>query len=161
MSTVQETGLSEVGISVAAALRMLANARAEGAFLVRAAGREASFFFSAGKLVGAHSPFGAGLGQRLVDQGLPREMLDRALSVQRRKRVREPIGQILAELGLVPEEQVREALIAHLVTVYEECLGWGEGSLSFDPRPVRDHKLSPSLSVDDLVSRASGGGDSR
>ncbi len=157
----QEQSLCEVGISVAAALRMLASARAEGAFFVRAAGREASFFFCAGELVGAHSPFGAGLGQRLVDQGLPRELLDRALSVQRRKRVREPIGQILSDLGLVGEEQVREALIAHLVTVYEECVAWGEGSLAFDPRPVRDHRLNPGLSVDDLVRRAGGEGEPR
>ncbi len=159
--TVQGSDLLEACLSVTGALRMLASARADGACLVRAAGREASFFFCAGELVGAHIPFGTGVGQRLVEQGLARETLDRALAVQRRKRVREPIGQILSDLGLVAEEQVREALIAHLVTVFEECLRWGEGVVSFDARPVRDHRLNPEVSIDDLVRRATGtGGES-
>jgi len=140
-------------LSLGDAMRYLAVARAEGVLTVSSAFGEACFFLSRGELVGATSSRGHRVGRSLLDE----PTLELVLALQRRKKRRERIGRIVADLRLATESEVREALRDHCAGIFAEAASWNEGSVRFEPEPVPGPSLRIDLTIEQMEAHARAG----
>ena len=145
-----------MGRALPAALRMLTLARTCCVLSVEAEEGTATIALAKGKVAWATTDSTQRLGEQLVAKGfVEREMLDRVLSIQQRKRTRNPICTILCELGLLSPEVAGAEIAAQTTEAMTEMLGWGRGTLrveSLDPSES-DTTISIDQQVETLLVR--------
>lgn len=118
------------------ALRLLSRGRPTGALLVSTSFANAAVGFENGEIVSASSTMAGKLGDVLVDKGLVRrDKLDAALWVQRQDKEWRPLGRVLVDVKVLPEDVVALALEAHIVRVLDDILRWDHGTFRFEERP--------------------------
>jgi hypothetical protein len=118
------------------ALRLLSRGRRTGALLVSTSFATAAVGFEDGGIVSASSAMSRKLGEVLVEKGLvKRDRLDAALWVQRQDKEWRPIGRVLVDVKVLPEDVVALALEEQVVRVLDDILRWDHGTFRFEERP--------------------------
>ena len=88
--------------------------------------------FNQGNVVYASSDNKSRFGYALLQRNLiTRADLERALSVQKARAVKRPIGTILVEMGVMGHEQLENELRAHIVDVVRDLMTWAAGTFQF------------------------------
>lgn len=142
-----------MGKAVPAALQMLSDARSSCLMTVTAEGGTATLSISKGNILWATSNKSQRLGDALVEKGfVDRETLESVLSMQKRKRTRDPVCQILCQLGLVSEEVAHAEIAAQTLDVLLDVLTWEQGSLRVEP--VAASETEAGQPVEPLLVRA-------
>ncbi len=145
-----------MGRALPAALQMLSLARSYCVLSVTTDKGNARIALANGKVAWATTDGTQRLGDQLVERGfVEREMLDRVLSIQRRKRTRHPFCTILCELGLLSPEVARAEIAGQTTDALTEVLGWGHGTLCVEPLDPSesDTTISVDQDVDTLLVR--------
>jgi hypothetical protein len=62
---------------------------------------------------------------------ITRSDLERALSIQKARTVKKPIGTILVEVGVMSAEHLETELRLHIIDVVRDLLGWRTGTFQF------------------------------
>jgi len=133
--------------SIPTVMRALAQARNSGILHVRGRDAEAEFHFVRGEIVSARSNTSKQLGEALADRGaLTAEELAGVLSLQKRKKTRQPMATILVELGLVERGVVETEIQSQVLDVLGNALGWGSGEYCFEAKHV-DANARPNFTL--------------
>ncbi len=110
----------------------------------------ATIALTKGKISWATSSGTKRIGDVLVEKGfINPEVLGVVLSIQKRKRMRQPVCTILCELGLISPELAQAEIEAQTTEVLVDVLGWGRGTLRVEPIDAGDS--SKTVSVDQSV----------
>lgn len=126
--------LGSVGLP--GAMRMLGKSGTSGVLTVCEGEKMARVLLHDGKVVYATSNVSHPLGSNLIAKGLlSRENLERVLVHQRRKKVKQPIGTILHELGLVGRAVAESEVEEQILRVLQVVVAWRESTIDF--RPVK------------------------
>lgn len=129
------------GVAFPEVLQMMSMARCSGILNIRSGDNVASVAVCNGNVLYASSNRKGRLGDFLVQSGaIGAERLDAVLSLQRRKRVKQPLGTICSEFGLVPREQLEPAIHSQIVRVCQDILDWDSGTFEFEPIDDLDRK---------------------
>ena len=110
--------------------------------------------FHEGQVVYASSDGLGRLGYSLVRKNLiSNEDLESALSLQKAKSLKKPIGTILLEMGLVTQEALEGEIRHHILSVVRDLLSWEKGSFHFELGKVitEDIVLSGGMNTDFLL----------
>jgi hypothetical protein len=122
------------GVAFAEVLQMVSMARCSGILHIRSGDNVASVAVCDGNVLYASSNREGRLGDFLVQCGaLGAERLDAVLSLQRRKLVKQPLGTICTELGLVARDQLEPAIQSQVMRVCRDILDWDSGTFEFEP----------------------------
>ena len=136
-------------------LRMIEEAKATGVLTFSGSGEDSRIVFDCGEVVAASSSRHSRIGQELVASGLiSQSMLDTVLAVQRRKKQKAPLGEILVSLGIVAADGVREVLKRQCVAVLRDCLETGGGTFDFTQESISDGDVAARFSVGELLGEA-------
>lgn len=128
--------------ALTAALHMLGEAKASGLLTITGSDRFASIVLADGRLLFATSDRAPRLEETLVEKGLlDRDTLDKVWRLLRRKKVHEPLGKVLMELGLVSEETVETEIERQIMDVVGDVLAWDAGTMHLDPVDLRADDL--------------------
>ena len=120
--------------SFPAALQLLGSAGSSGLLTITSDGRTAEIALHRGQVVCANSDQAGRLGNALLEKGwLTAETLEAVLRHQRRKKVHQPLGTILFELGMVPKEAAAVEIEEQIIRVMREVCGWDAAEYSFNP----------------------------
>jgi hypothetical protein len=126
--------LGSVGLP--GAMRMLGKSGTSGVLTVSDGDKVARVLIHDGKVVYATSNASHPLGASFIAKGLlSQENLERVLLHQRRKKVKQPIGTILNELGLVDREVAASEIEEQILHVLQGVVRWKESAIDF--RPVK------------------------
>jgi len=88
--------------------------------------------FNQGNVVYASSDNKSRFGYTLLHKGLIRQRdLDRALTFQKARTTKIPIGTILVEIGAISRDDLEVQLRGHIVDVIRDLLTWNTGSFHF------------------------------
>jgi hypothetical protein len=88
--------------------------------------------FNQGNVVYASSDNKSRFGYALLQRNLiTRADLERALTVQKSRAVKKPIGTILVEMGVMETEQLERELRTHIVDVVRDLMTWAAGTFQF------------------------------
>ncbi|MEW6682253.1 MAG: DUF4388 domain-containing protein [Nitrospirota bacterium] len=88
--------------------------------------------FNQGNVVYASSDNKSRFGYALLQRNLiTRGDLERALSIQKARAVKRPIGTILVEMGVMGQEQLETELRTHIVDVVRDLMTWAAGTFQF------------------------------
>lgn len=88
--------------------------------------------FNQGNVVYASSDNKSRFGYALLQRNLiMRADLERALSVQKARAVKKPIGTILVEMGVMDREGLEKELRTHIVDVVRDLMTWATGTFQF------------------------------
>lgn len=149
-----------LGQDIVATLRMLECAKADGTLIVRTNDKEAFFALRRGLVLSAHSLVGERTGDSLVRKGaLSPQTLESALSLQRRKRVSQPLASLLVSLGVVQDSAALEVLEEQCAKLLAECRDWDPQHLDFEyslPEQSEFALVHDGFSVEDLLDRVAG-----
>jgi len=133
------------GVAFPEVLQMMSMARCSGILNIKTGDSVASIAVCNGNILYASSNRKGRLGDYLLQAGvIGADRLDAVLSLQRRKRVKQPLGTICSELGLVPRDQLEPAVHAQIVRVCQDILEWENGSFEFEP--IEDLQTKTGLS---------------
>jgi len=133
--------------SIPTVMRALAQASNSGILHVRGRDASAEFRFYRGEIVSASSTNSKPLGEALTDRGAITGIdLKGVLSLQRRKKQRQPMATILVELGLIEKSVVETEIQIQVLDVLSDVLGWGAGEYSFDSKGS-DADLEPAFTL--------------
>ena len=136
-------------------LRMIVETKATGILTFSDAGDNSRIVFDRGEVVAASSSRHFQIGQGLVASGqVSQSLLDTALSVQRRKKQKAPLGEILVSLGVVAADDVRKVLKLHWRAVLRHCLETGGGTFDFTKESISDGDVAARFSVGELLEEA-------
>ena len=136
-------------------LCMIEEANATGVLTFSEAGDNSRIVFDCGEVVAASSSRHFQIGQELVASGqVSQSLLDTVLSVQRRKKQRARLGDILVSLGVVAADGVREVLKRHWRAVLRHCLETGGGTFDFRQENISDGDVAARFSVGELLEEA-------
>ena len=139
-------------------LRMIEETKATGVMMFSEAGDNSRIVFDCGEVVAASSSRHFQIGQELVASGqVSQSLLDTVLSVQRRKKQRARLGDILVSLGVVAADGVREVLKRHWRAVLRHCLETGGGTFDFRQENISDGDVAARFSVGELLEEAQEG----
>ncbi len=139
-------------------LRMIEETKATGVMTFSEAGDNSRIVFDCGEIVAASSSRHFQIGQELVASGqVSQSLLDTVLSVQRRKKQKARLGEILVSLGVVAADGVREVLKRHWSAVLRHCLEAGGGTFDFMQESVSDGEVAARFSVGDLLEETQEG----
>jgi hypothetical protein len=88
--------------------------------------------FNQGNVVYASSDNKSRFGYALLQRDLlSRVDLERALSIQKARTVKKPIGTILVEIGVMDQERLEAELRLHIIDVVRDLLTWQSGTFQF------------------------------
>jgi hypothetical protein len=88
--------------------------------------------FNQGNVVYASSDSKSRFGYALLQKNLiTRSDLERALSIQKARAVKKPIGTILSEMGVLGTDQLETELRNHIIDVIRDLLTWTAGTFQF------------------------------
>jgi hypothetical protein len=88
--------------------------------------------FNQGNVTYASSDNKSRFGYVLVQKNLiTRSDLERALSIQKARTVKKPIGTILVEVGVMSADHLETELRLHIIDVVRDLLGWRTGTFQF------------------------------
>lgn len=88
--------------------------------------------FNQGNVVYASSDNKSRFGYALLQRNLiTRADLERALTIQKARAVKRPIGTILVETGVMGKNQVEQELRTHIVDVVRDLMTWTAGTFQF------------------------------
>src|SRR6187200_1264737 len=120
-------------------LQWAQNERVNGSLVVRRSQREKRIGFRSGRIVDCRSNQAQELfGQFLLIHGhLGAEPLSRALGVARTRR--QPLGEVVDELGMLGEQELRDSLNQSLSELVQDLFLWKQGLFYFvdEPAPRR------------------------
>ena len=145
-----------MGRALPAALQMLADARSSCVVSVVTEDGTATITLRKGLVLWATSSKTQRLGDSMVANGfVDREVLERVLSMQNRKRNRDPICKILCELGLVTEEVARAEIETQTTDAFVDIMGWGRGTLRIEAAPATpaDDNVTLGQPIEPLLVR--------
>jgi Domain of unknown function (DUF4388) len=95
------------------------------------------------------------LGELLLrHERLTREALEHAIQKQRSGAKREPLGAVLIKLGLVAQEDIRQAMHDQVKEVLLDLMTWPRGEFVFETAPGRETD-EITLGVSDMLLEAS------
>jgi hypothetical protein len=143
--------------SIPTVMRALAQASNSGILHVRGRDASAEFRFFRGDIVSARSSNSMPLGEALTARGaITGSDLQGVLSLQRRKKQRQPMATILVELGLIDQAVVETEIQIQVLGVLTDVLSWGSGEYSFEAKadtPGVDPKFTLPVSgkVDEIL----------
>ncbi len=144
-----ETKSTLMGRALPATLKMLSAAGTSCVLSVTSEENVATIALTKGKIAWATSNSTKRIGDVLVEKGfVNREVLGVVLSIQKRKRMRQPVCTILCELGLISPELAEAEIEAQTTEVLVDVLGWGRGTLRVEPV---DSSESTTVFVDQSV----------
>ena len=136
-------------------LRMIEEANATGVMTFSGTEEDSRIVFDCGEIVAATSSGHFRIGQALVAAGqISQSMLDTVLAVQRRKKQRARLGEILVSLGVITADDVREVLRRQWVAVLRHCLEIGGGTFDFRQENISDGDVAARFSVAELLAEA-------
>lgn len=145
-------------------LQLLGRSGGKGILLIRSGDRIFEMWVEDGYVVSATADGADGLGNRLYAAGaLELETVQAALAMQRRKKVWQPLGRILIDLGVTDVEVLARALEEYVREIVLEALQLGEGEFDYEPldhanepsRPVRPEGLRIENLLLDLMTEVS------
>ena len=116
----------------------------------------ATIALAEGKIAWATSDSIQRLGDLLVEKSfVERDVLENVVSMQKRKRTRNPICTILCELGLVSPEVARAEIEGQTTDVVLAALDWGRGTFRVEPYEpdVSENAISVDQEVETLLVR--------
>jgi hypothetical protein len=138
------------------ALQLLAHAKASGLVSICSGKRRATMVLIDGRVLHATSSTTTRLGESLVDRGVvTKQVLDRVLQMQRRKKMKQPLGTILTELGLISQAVAEAEIETQIARVLKEVTGWERCKLTLEPMDASaEAVLFPeSCELEALLSR--------
>jgi hypothetical protein len=116
------------------ALQLLAHAKASGLVNICSGNRRATMVLIDGRVLHATSSTTTRLGESLVDRGVvTKQVLDRVLQMQRRKKMKQPLGTILTELGLISQAVAEAEIETQIARVLKEVTSWERCKLTLEP----------------------------
>jgi hypothetical protein len=150
------THATQVTVDLDLVLRLLGRTGASGIVTLEGPAGEVQLVLVGGTVLHATSPGTPKLGEALVARGvLSRDVLENALSHQRRKKVKQPLVTILLELGVVSREIAESEIEHRIADVLLEALSWERAGLRFEPAYVSSERvlLPESCQVESLLDR--------
>jgi hypothetical protein len=147
---------TQVTVDLALVLRLMSQAGASGVITLSGPPGEAHIVLVHGAVLHATSSATPKLGEALVARGVvTKDVLEDALRHQRRKKVKQPLGTILLELGVVSRAVAESEIEMQIIRVLVDALSWQGCSLRFEPADVSaKHILFPdSCQLETLLAR--------
>jgi hypothetical protein len=143
-------------VGLPGAMRLLGKSGTSGVLTVTDGEKVARILLHDGKVVYATSNVSHPLGTSFIAKGLiSQEDLETVLVHQRRKKVKQPLGTILHELGLVGREVAASEIEEQILHVLQAVVRWKESKIEF--RPVtgvpRGILLPPCGEIEKLLLR--------
>lgn len=121
----EDLGLSDI-------LQILSLSKRSGELSIKRKEETGYVFFSKGQIIFGSLPSRGSFGSLLVKKGVvPKETLEKAISLQKANSVKKPIGTILYELG-ASKELIERELRYHITNVVKEFFSWKKGFFHFD-----------------------------
>ncbi len=143
-------------VGLPGAMRMLAKAGTSGILTVTSGENLARILLHDGKVVYATSTTCYPIGSNFLAKGLlSQEQLESVLVHQRRKKVKQPIGTILHQLGLVAQEVAASEIEEQILHVLQVVVKWTETQIHFRPveRVPQGIILPPCGDIEKLLLR--------
>ncbi len=147
---------AQVTVDIALVLRLMGRAKASGIVTLSGSLGEAHIVLVEGAVLHATSTATQKLGESLVARGVvTKDVLEDALRHQRRKKVKQPLGTILLELGVVSKAVAESEIEMQIIRVLVDALAWPGSTLRFEPVQVSvGHMLFPdSCQLETLLAR--------
>ncbi|MCK6461749.1 MAG: DUF4388 domain-containing protein [Planctomycetes bacterium] len=147
---------TQVTVDLALVLRLMSQARASGVVTLAGDPGEAHIVLVGGAVLHATSTATPKLGEALVARGVvTKDVLEDALRHQRRKKVKQPLGTILLELGVVSRAVAESEIEMQIIRVLVDAFEWQGCTLRFEPAEVSArHILFPeSCQLETLLAR--------
>jgi len=147
---------TQVTVDLALVLRLMGRAGASGVVTLSGASGEAHVVLVEGAVLHATSTATPKLGESLVARGvITKDVLEDALRHQRRKKVKQPLGTILLELGVVSKAVAESEIELQIIRVLVDALAWEGCTLRYEPANVSaDHVVFPeSCQLETLLAR--------
>lgn len=147
---------TQVTVDLAVVLRLMGLAQASGAVTLKAEAGEARLVLASGAVLHATSSGTPRLGDALVARGvITKERLEDALRHQRRKKVKQPLGTILLELGMLTQAVAEFEVEMQAVRVLVDVFSWQGCTLRYEPELVdaRNALLPESCRLEALLAR--------
>jgi hypothetical protein len=151
-----QSAATHVTADLALVLRLLGQARSSGVVTLSGAPGEAHLVLVGGAVLHATSSATPKLGESLVARGvITKDVLEDALRHQRRKKLKQPLGTILLELGVVSKAVAESEIEMQVIRVLVDALSWPQCALRFEPANVgAEHVLFPeSCQLEALLAR--------
>ena len=145
-----------MGRALPPALQMLSDARSSCIVTIACAEGTATIALRKGNVLWAASDKTQRLGDSMVAKGfVDRDVLEGVLSMQKRKRNRDPVCRILCELGFVSEGVACMEIEQQMTDVMVDALGWGRGTMRIEAAPAGpdDDALSRGQAIEPLLVR--------
>ena len=150
------TAATLVRVELALALRLMGHAKASGYVTLKGESGEAHLTLVKGAVLHATSTGTPKLGEALVGRGvITPDVLENALRLQKRKKVKQPLGTILLELGVVSKSVAESEVETQIMRVLVDALSWHGCTLRFEPKKVSaDGIVFPdSCQLESLLAR--------
>jgi hypothetical protein len=120
-------------------LRAVTTLGSSGRLEIRSGGHEAQIILRGGRVVAAITNETPRLGEILTEAGaISDKELDGVLAIQKRKRVRQPLGMILVQLGVLESDRLESHLQDLRTRAVKEILAWDTGTYDFSTEEESD-----------------------
>jgi len=142
-----------------AALQLLGNAGSSGVLVITWENHRAEIALHRGQVVCASSDNAGRIGDKLLEKGwLTAETLEAALRHQKRKKIHQPLGTILFELGIIPKEAAAAEIEEQIIRVMREVTVWDNADYAFNPLETEPEGklMADTTQVTQLLSHAKG-----
>ena len=134
-------------------LQILSLSKRSGELSIKRKEESGYVFFSKGQIIFGSLPSLGAFGTLLVKKGvISKELLKKAVSLQKEQSMKKPIGTILYELG-VSKELIEKELRNHITSVVKEFFNWKKGFFHFELGSPGDESivLSNGMSAEYLL----------
>jgi len=120
-------------------LRAVTTLGSSGRLEIESEDKEAQIILRGGRVVAAITDTTPRLGEILTEAGVITEReLDGVLAIQKRKKVRHPLGMILVQLGVLESDRLETHLQDLRKRSVSEILSWQSGTYSFTTEEESD-----------------------
>ena len=120
-------------------LRAVTTIGSSGRLEIQSGDKEAQIILRGGRVVAAITDETPRLGEILTESGAITEReLDGVLAIQKRKKVRQPLGMILVQLGVLESDRPEPHLQDLRKRAVTKILSWDEGTYDFTTEEESD-----------------------
>ena len=120
-------------------LRAVTTIGSSGRLEIQSGDKDAQIILRGGRVVAAITDETPRLGEVLTASGAITEReLDGVLALQKRKKVRQPLGMILVQLGVLEFDRLEPHLQDLRIRAVKEILSWDEGTYDFTTEEESD-----------------------
>jgi len=147
---------TQVTVDLATLLRLMSLAQASGVVTLSGEAGEAQLVLVGGAVLHATSSATPKLGEALVARGvITTDVLEAALRHQRRKKVKQPLGTILLELGVVSRAVAESEIEMQVTRVLMDAFSWQGCTLRYEPALVdaKNVLFPDSCQLETLLAR--------